>query len=153
MKTITNIAIVNDKVLITYINDMNIQLNHEVDAINLNSYNAFESELQATINAIPDIVESPVFIKYDEEEWFTVTGNKKKPVLLNYSKLTPEQQSVIDAMKFKCYQVIGEQFISLETQLGTNRLTVNNIEYDYDLFEGEEFVNAISLAFYLLDNQ
>lgn len=150
MKEITNIAIVNDKVLITYINDMNIQLNHEVDAINLNSYNAFESELQSVINAIPDIVESPVFIKY-KENIFTITGNKKEPVLLKYEYLTEQQQAIVDAMKFKVYQVIGEQFVSLQAKMNSNKVTVNNIEYDYNVFKGEEFEAAIQLAFELLN--
>lgn len=153
MKTITNITTIDkDNILVTYINELNIQLNKTIEVKDIVNFSSFKNEIQTIIDNIPDNVESPIFVKY-QEDIFTITGNKKEPVLMKYEYLSDEDKAIIDDMKFKVYQVLGEHFVWLQARLNSDKITVNSIEYDYNMFRSEAFTKAIQLANKLLNQQ
>jgi hypothetical protein len=84
---------------------------------------------------------------------FTITGSVYSPFVKSYSQLTTEQKAIVDALKSKYNEVTGNTLTSLVTIFGSNKVTINGIEYDYATFAGAEFTNAIILANTLFSNR
>jgi hypothetical protein len=84
---------------------------------------------------------------------FTITGSVYSPFVKSYSQLTTEQKAIVDALKSKYNEVTGNTMTSLVTIFGSNKVTINGIEYDYSTFQSTEFTNAIILANTLFSNR
>jgi len=139
-----------ETISVRYLNEANRELVALVPINTLQNYEMFKNELVDTVNKITLAQEQPIQIKY-VDDFFTVSGMFKQAVLMKYTDLEQADKEIIDAIKAKVYDVLREEFTNMSAILTSGKVTVNSIEYDYSVFQGQEFDNGIELALRLLN--
>jgi len=119
---------------------------------------AYENLIKAKMNALPRAMERPIYIKYKDEA-FAISGERLPIQLKNYSDLSVERKAIVDALKAKILAVKGVNMTELYSKLGSNLVTINEVEDPFSDFNEEvgidgevssvpspAFVAAIQLA-------
>jgi hypothetical protein len=133
---------VGNNLVVTYIDEVGVEVS--TASLNVNTA-SFEQLIKDSLDAMPKSMAAVTSVTLIDNT-FTITGQHYSPFVKTYSQLTAEQKAVVDALKAKYNTVTGNTLTSLVTIFGSNKVTINGVEYDYATFAGEEFTNAIVLA-------
>jgi hypothetical protein len=132
-------------VTVNYTDEQGNNVKKQYQFNELENLASFVSNVDSKLDELPIVLADVVYVTY-EEDIFSITGEKYPPVIKKYADLSADRKLIIDNLRAKILEVKGVTMTSLSTKFGSNKVTINNVEYPYSDFISTEFSNAITLA-------
>jgi hypothetical protein len=145
----------NGNIIVNYKNDVDEQKTFNIPENTLNGndsiiLSAFKQILKNRIDTITKTKKEVDYVDYRYDAFsisiLPINGKTFKQLTKFYSELSNADKAVIDGLKAKVYDVKGVTVTSFYTKFGSNKISINGIEYPYSDFISIEFANAIKLA-------
>jgi hypothetical protein len=153
-KTIKSLCYDENGWSVTYTNEVGENKNVSIKRDSLHSdttkSDAIISAFYTELAKIPQAMASVSYVGYKNDA-FTITGYYYFPVLKSYSDLSAPRKAIVDNLKAKILEVKGVNMTTLYTKFGSDKVTINGVEYPYSDFNEDgqpsaAFVAAIQLA-------
>lgn len=165
-KTIKSLCYDANGWTVTYSNEIGVSksllVKRDTLGADTSKLDAVLTAISTQLNKISPALASVKWVTYKNDA-FSIAGDYYEQVLANYSDLSTQRKAIIDSLKARIYEVKGVNMTTLSTKFGSEKVTINGVEYPFSDFndistqeiDGEQvqvstpsaaFVAAIQLA-------